>query len=70
MFGPYSPSSRLFLNPLYADPALVFGAAPSPRGARTIGEDVHDGAALIDWPAGGACQVCAAAGAVRDFVDK
>ena len=26
-FGPYSPSSRLFLNPLFADPALVFGAA-------------------------------------------
>ena len=26
-FGPYSPSSRLFLNPLFADPTLVFGAA-------------------------------------------
>ena len=25
-FGPYSPSSRLFLNPLFADPTLVFGA--------------------------------------------
>ena len=25
-YGPYSPSSRLFLNPLYADPAAVFGA--------------------------------------------
>ena len=25
-YGPYSPSSRLFLNPLYADPATVFGA--------------------------------------------
>ena len=25
-YGPYSPSSRLFLNPLYADPAVVFGA--------------------------------------------
>ena len=24
-FGPYSPSSRLFLNPLHAAPALVFG---------------------------------------------
>ena len=25
-YAPYSPSSRLFLNPLYADPAIVFGA--------------------------------------------
>jgi 4-alpha-glucanotransferase len=24
-YGPYSPSSRLFLNPLYADPAIVLG---------------------------------------------
>ena len=25
-YGPYSPSSRLFLNPLYADPAMLFGS--------------------------------------------
>ena len=25
-YGPYSPSSRLFLNPLHAAPALLFGA--------------------------------------------
>ena len=41
-FGPYSPSSRLFLNPLHAAPELVFGQAvsgdaPTPNG-------------LIDWP--------------------
>lgn len=24
-YGPYSPSSRLFFNPLFADPAIVFG---------------------------------------------
>jgi 4-alpha-glucanotransferase len=46
-YGPYSPSSRLFLNPLYADPAAVFGAE---RVA-----SLHDRAqiaqgALIDWP--------------------
>lgn len=47
-YSPYSPSSRLFLNPLLADPACVFGH-----------ERVHDAAAglatpdssLIDWPA-------------------
>ncbi|ULX51740.1 4-alpha-glucanotransferase [Cupriavidus taiwanensis] len=26
-YSPYAPSSRLFLNPLYADPATVFGQA-------------------------------------------
>jgi 4-alpha-glucanotransferase len=42
-YGPYSPSSRLFLNPLLADPCAVFGkdrmaaAQGSPSG-------------LIDWP--------------------
>ena len=30
-FAPYSPSSRLFLNPLHAAPALVFGEALSSR---------------------------------------
>lgn len=41
-FGPYAPSSRLFLNPLYADPGLVFAdAEPSPG----------DDGALVDWPA-------------------
>ncbi|ABS62168.1 4-alpha-glucanotransferase [Parvibaculum lavamentivorans DS-1] len=39
-YSPYAPSSRLFLNVFYADPALIGGAMPSaPR------------AALIDWPA-------------------
>ena len=42
-YGPYSPSSRLFLNALHADPALVFAdAAPARR--------TEDGD-LIDWPA-------------------
>ncbi|WP_347302896.1 4-alpha-glucanotransferase [Croceibacterium sp. TMG7-5b_MA50] len=40
-FSPYAPSSRLFLNILYADPRLVGGALPASAGA---GE-------LIDWEA-------------------
>ena len=50
-FTPYSPSSRLFLNALYADPALVFGkervalATASLRAARDDG-----GESLVDWP--------------------
>jgi 4-alpha-glucanotransferase len=42
-YGPYSPSSRLFLNPLLADPAAVFGT--DKIGAVTAGEP-----GLIDWP--------------------
>lgn len=54
-FSPYSPSSRIFLNPLYADPARVFGQAAVDHAVATLGI----GAALadaerrteIDWPA-------------------
>lgn len=42
-FGPYAPSSRLFLNPLYADPSLVFPDADA-AGAAEDGD-------LVDWPA-------------------
>ena len=41
-FGPYAPSSRLFLNPLHAAPELVFGHAVSAEPAPANG--------LIDWP--------------------
>ena len=40
-FGPYAPSSRLFLNPLHAAPELVFGQAPR--------EDTAPANGLIDW---------------------
>ncbi|WP_066741416.1 4-alpha-glucanotransferase, partial [Cupriavidus sp. D384] len=54
-FSPYSPSSRIFFNPLYADPAGVFGQGAVDRGVAVLGI----GAALaeaerrteIDWPA-------------------
>jgi len=39
-FSPYSPSSRIFLNPALADPALL-GLPPLPS---------RSGADLIDWP--------------------
>jgi 4-alpha-glucanotransferase len=51
-YAPYSPSSRLFLNPLFADPADAFGQE------RVVAEvnDCSDpqpleSAILIDWPA-------------------
>lgn len=49
-YGPYSPSSRLFLNPLYADPSATFDAT-----ALALDEAL-EGAALIDWPAAGAAK--------------
>jgi 4-alpha-glucanotransferase len=54
-FGPYSPSSRLFLNPLHAAPGLLFEPARIVAAAAQAG--VEDELArlerldLIDWPA-------------------
>ena len=54
-FGPYSPSSRLFLNPLHASPSLVFGservAAAMARAG--LGETFSrlEVLPLIDWKA-------------------
>ena len=42
-YGPYSPSSRLFLNPLLADPAAVFGKDK-------VGAIADSARGLIDWP--------------------
>lgn len=52
-FAPYSPSSRLFLNPLHADPALVLGA----DGVRQIKAVRAVGGSLIDWPARAAAKL-------------
>lgn len=53
-FAPYSPSSRLFLNPLHAAPALVFGQE---RVAQALGDAglaetfaQLEALPLIDWP--------------------
>ncbi|MGZ6176366.1 MAG: 4-alpha-glucanotransferase, partial [Candidatus Binataceae bacterium] len=49
-YGPYSPSSRLFLNPLLANPADVFGAqrVAAAKAAVCAGERLED-SSLIDW---------------------
>ena len=61
-FGPYSPSSRLFLNPLHAAPELVFGhtvgnPAPSPNG-------------LIDWPAASGAKYASLRQRFESFLDS
>jgi 4-alpha-glucanotransferase len=54
-FSPYSPSSRLFFNPLYADARIVFGAERVAQAAEQAGAtaqcDTLEQRALIDWPA-------------------
>ena len=46
-YGPYSPSSRLFFNPLFADPEIVFG--PERVAAHRSATTALDQAVLIDW---------------------
>ncbi len=46
-FGPYAPSTRLFLNVLFADPSVLFADAPHGKAA---GE-------LIDWSTAGVAKL-------------
>jgi 4-alpha-glucanotransferase len=66
-YGPYSPSSRLFLNPLFADPADVFGAQRVAAAAVDDRRQVDD-AALIDWPAAAASKYALLERLFADFV--
>lgn len=53
-YSPYSPSSRLFLNVLYADPSALFGPqAAAVVSARGLEGELSrlSGLDLIDWPA-------------------
>jgi 4-alpha-glucanotransferase len=52
-YGPYSPSNRLFLNPLHADPAVLFGndhvRAMADKLGLTEQLKSFEGADVIDW---------------------
>jgi 4-alpha-glucanotransferase len=52
-YGPYSPSNRLFLNPLHADPGALFGNDHVSMMARKLGLTeqlkIIEGADFIDW---------------------
>ena len=61
-FGPYSPSSRLFLNPLHASPDLVFGHSTAPASLPANG--------LIDWPAASAAKYALLRQTFNSFVDS
>ncbi|HEX4173598.1 MAG TPA: 4-alpha-glucanotransferase [Acetobacteraceae bacterium] len=60
-FGPYAPSSRLFLNPLHASAELVFGRERVTKMLQADGfahsfEEL-EAARLIDWPAAAKAKV-------------
>jgi 4-alpha-glucanotransferase len=59
-YSPYSPSSRLFLNPLYAAPELVFGTRciNETKAALQLDEVYArlERSDLVDWPAGSAAK--------------
>lgn len=73
-FSPYAPSSRLFLNPLYADPSCLFGPervaaalnATDPGGRRLALEQ----ATLIDWPAAAAGKLAVLRWLFDGFVEQ
>lgn len=60
-YGPYSPSSRLFLNPLHADPDFLFGedrVAEAARVARAAPARARlETLPLIDWPNAAAAKI-------------
>jgi len=58
--SPYAPSSRLFLNPLYADPSDAL------QGVSIPGAPECEQAALIDWP----CSAATKYAALRRIFDQ
>jgi len=70
-FGPYAPSSRLFLNPLYAAPELIFGkAAYAAALAQVPGAEPGPSNGLIDWPAASAAKYAVLHKLFDSFLDS
>jgi 4-alpha-glucanotransferase len=73
-YQPYSPSSRLFLNPLYADPSVLFGR--DKVGAALNEAGLADEAArleateLVDWPAATAAKLAGLRRLFEDFLGQ
>jgi 4-alpha-glucanotransferase len=60
-YSPYSPSSRLFLNALHADPAPLFGAERVEALTHGLGLHEamrrHEAQPLLDWPGAAAAKL-------------
>ena len=71
-FGPYSPSTRLFLNPLHAAPGLVFGEQHVAQAIAEAG--LGDAFArlealkLIEWPEAAAAKLALLRVLFEDFM--
>ena len=61
-YSPYSPSSRLFLNSLYASPTCILGERELRNAIETLGlaDELHtlEQLNLIDWPAAAKAKQC------------
>ncbi|MBV9252461.1 MAG: 4-alpha-glucanotransferase, partial [Acetobacteraceae bacterium] len=72
-FGPYSPSSRLFLNPLHAAPEIVFGAEHVAEIRSQAGLDAdfarYEKLELIDWPGAAASKLALTRALFDAFMD-
>jgi 4-alpha-glucanotransferase len=72
-YGPYSPSSRLFLNPLNADPTIVFGQECVSAIAQKLGLAERGRALeaqpLIDWEDSTAAKLALFRGLFDDFCE-
>ncbi|TAJ82362.1 4-alpha-glucanotransferase [Reyranella sp.] len=68
-YGPYSPSSRLFLNPLFGDPVDLFGAE---RVARFLSPTTSDtqAASLVDWSQVAGAKLALLRSLFEDFRDR
>jgi len=71
-FSPYAPSSRLFLNPLHASPALVFGAEFVAQANAESGLDDPPPVdqPLIDWPASAAAKLATLRATFDSFLES
>jgi 4-alpha-glucanotransferase len=71
--SPYSPSNRLFLNPLYAAPSMVFGEAIVAETLSALGGRYDfaqlEAAPLIDWKVSSAAKLTALRVLFDRFID-
>jgi 4-alpha-glucanotransferase len=71
-FGPYAPSTRLFLNPLHAAPGLVFDAqqVAQAMAEANVGEAFArlEAQKLIDWPEAAAAKLALLRALFDDFM--
>ena len=66
-YGPYSPSNRLFFNPLLVDPADALGAE---RVAAAMGEKIDPTTPLIDWESAARAKFALFRQLFDDFVER